>query len=53
MKFYSSEEYARFMGPDCKYFMTTLISVYVGEKNLVFRKAMEASGDAGKDGIMR
>lgn len=53
MKFYSSDEYAKAMSPDCAYFMAMPISVYVGEENLVFGKAAEGLGDGGKDGILR
>jgi hypothetical protein len=53
MKFYSSDEYAKAMSPDCAYFMAMPISVYVGEENLVFGKAVEGLGEGGKDGILR
>lgn len=35
------------MDPDCKYFMKMPISVYVGQENLIFGKAVD-----GKDGIL-
>lgn len=47
MKFYESEEYAKAMAPDCKHFMDMPISIYIGEENLVFGKALD-----GKDGIL-
>lgn len=47
MRFYSSDEYAKAMDPDCKYFMKMPISVYVGQENLIFGKAVD-----GKDGIL-
>lgn len=52
MKFYSSEEYARVIGPDRKYFMAIPISVYIGEENLVFGKAVEGlEGGKGRMGL--
>jgi len=32
MTFFGSDEYAKAMGPDCKYFMQMPISVYVGRR---------------------
>jgi hypothetical protein len=40
------------MGPDCAYFMAMPITVYVGEENLVFGKAVEGLGVGGKNGIL-
>ena len=53
MRFYSSDEYAKAMAPDCEHFMAMPISVYIGEENLVFGKSVEGLGEGGKDGILR
>jgi hypothetical protein len=53
MKFYTSDEYAKAMSPDCAYFMAMPISIYVGEENLVFGKATGGLGEGGTDGILR
>jgi len=52
MTFFGSDEYAKAMGPDCKYFMQMPISVYVGEENVVFGRKVESLGEGGKDGIL-
>jgi hypothetical protein len=49
MKFYTSEEYAKAMAPDCKYFMAMPITVYAGEENIIFGDAITGMG--GTDGI--
>jgi len=52
MAFFSSEEYAKAMNPDCKYFMRMPISVYAGQENIVFGKAIEGV-EGGNDGILK
>ena len=50
MRFYSSEEYAKAMSPDCEHFMAMPIHVYAGEENIVFGEKIGRMG--GKDGIL-
>lgn len=47
MRFYSSDEYAKAMSPDCAYFMAMPIQVYVGQENVIFGKATEGLGTDG------
>lgn len=49
MRFYTSEEYAKAMGPDCEHFMKMPIAVYAGEENVVFGEGIQGMG--GTTGI--
>jgi len=50
MKFYNSKEYAAALGPDCRHFMQTPISVYVGQENVIFGEGTPVEGS--RDGIL-